>query len=819
MLFRVDSSCIIQYKTCVSKRIFPFFLLLVFLLQSCGLQLPYAVTPTPANTSTPTLPPTPTSTPTPSPTPTPIPSVRVDQADFLMLAGDYDKALAEYQTSFTSAQDEATQSAALVGMGHAQLEQGNPSLAIQTLNDEVARFPEDTHSASAYFFLGQAYELMNNHPKALEAYTSYLKMRPGVLDAYIQGLRGDIFAALDDPKSAIDAYQASADAAQLGDPTPTRLKIGQMYVAQGNYQEALRTYLAVYDATSNDYYKAQADLLSGQAYLHMDMPDQAYARYQDAVNNYPRAYDSYTALVALVNASVPVDELNRGLVDYYAGQYGYAIEAFNRYLSDTPEHDDTAHYYKGLSLALLNQPQAAIDEFDSLIKDHPNGKYWASAWDEKAYIQWTDLSLYREAATTLEDFVNKSPDDSEAPSSLYEAARILERDNLLEDAAPVWEQVMEKYPSSDWGYRSLLLAGVTYFRLGKFDQALVDFQRLLVLGADSEEQSSGYFWIGKTQAAMNNSVEAKSAWEKAAELDPTGYYSERAQEILDGQSPFQEQFDLNLNYDLTAERKLAESWMRVTFNLPITTDFSGPGALANDARMQRGTAFWELGLYDQARNEFESLRQDILNDPENNFRLLSQLLRLGFYRSAILCARQILDLAGMDDASTLTAPAYFNHIRFGLYFQDYVNATAQTEGLNPLFLYSVIRQESLFEGFSSSGAGARGVMQIMPATGSEVAKTLGWPDNFTPDDLYRPMVGIRLGARYLDRQRDAFNGDMYAALAGYNGGPGNAQAWLELSGNDPDLFLEIIRIQETRTYIMQIFEFYNIYRLIYAKNP
>ncbi len=794
---------------------------MAILVQGCGLQLPYSATPTPAAlaTSTPTLKPAPTSTPTPTPSPTPIPSERVDQADFLMLAGDYGKALAEYQTSYSSAEDKATQAAALVGMGHAQLKQGGPSLAIKTLSDEVARFPNEPPTANAYFFLGQAYELMNNNPKALESYTSYLKVRPGVLDAYVQDLRGDIYAALNDPRSAIDAYQAAADAPQLGDPTPTKIKIGQMYASLGDNQEALRTYLAIYDATSNDYYKSQSDLLAGQVYLGMDMPDQAYARFQDAVNNFPRAYDSYTALVSLVNAGIPVDELNRGLVDYYAGQYGYAIEAFNRYLSDTPGHDDTAHYFKGLSLVQLNQPQAAVAELDSLIKDHPNGKYWASAWDEKAYVQWTDLDQYSEAAVTLEDFVKTSPDDSEAPPALYEAARILERDNLLEEAAPVWEQVMEKYPSSDWGYRSLLLAGVTYYRLARFDQALVDFQRVLVLGSNPEEQSSGYFWIGKTQAAMNNAAEAKAAWEKAAELDPTGYYSERAQEILDGQSPFREQLTLNLNYDLNAERKLAESWMRVTFNLPISTDFSSLGALANDARMQRGTAFWELGLYTQARDEFESLRQDILKDPESNFRLLSELLRMGFYRTAILCARQILDLSGLDDATTLTAPAYFNHIRFGLYFQDYVNPTAQTEGINPLFLYSVIRQESMFEGFSSSGAGARGVMQIMPDTGSEVAKTLGWPDNFTPADLYRPMVSIRLGARYLDRQRDAFGGDMFAALAGYNGGPGNAQAWLELSGDDPDLFLEIIRIQETRTYIMQIFEFYGIYRLIYEKNP
>lgn len=736
-----------------------------------------------------------------------------------MLAGDYDKALLEYQTSYSAAEEETTKAAALVGVGHAQLMLGNASLAIQTLSDEVNRYPNDAHSADAYYFLAQAYTSLKNNAKALEAYTSYLKLRPGVLDAYIQDLRGDIFASLGDPKSAIDAYTAAADASQLGDPTNIKLKIGQMYVALGDNEEALRSDLAVYDVTNNDYYKAQADLQAGQAYLKLNMPEQAYARYQDAVNNYPRAYDSYTALVALVNAGVTVNEYNRGLVDYYAGQYGYAEVAFDRYLSSTAEHAGAAHYFKALCLLELNQPQAAVAELDSLIQDHPKDQYWASAWDEKAYIQWGYLDQYSEAAKTMEDFVSSTPDAPEAASSLFEAARILERDNQLEPAAQIWEQVMEKYPSSDWSYRSLLLAGVTYYRLGKYDQALTDFQRVLVLGADQEEQSSGYFWIGKTRAALNKPQDAQAAWEQAAQLDPTGYYSERAREMLDGQAPFQEQVDLNLNYDLPSERKLAEGWMRITFNLPPETDFSSMGALANDPRAQRGTAYWELGLYSQARDEFESLRQDILKDPANNFRLLTQLLNMGFYRSAILSARQILDLAGMTDASTLTAPSYFNHIRFGLYFEDYVNAAAQDEGMNPLFLYSVIRQESLFEGFSTSGAGALGVMQIVPATGSEVAKNLGWPDNFTTDDLYRPMISIRLGARYLGRQQKAFENNLFMALAAYNGGPGNAQIWQQLSGNDPDLFLETVRIQETRDYIMQIFEFYNIYLRIYARNP
>jgi len=107
-------------------------------------------------------------------------------------------------------------------------------------------------------------------------------------------------------------------------------------------------------------------------------------------------------------------------------------------------------------------------------------------------------------------------------------------------------------------------------------------------------------------------------------------------------------------------------------------------------------------------------------------------------------------------------------------------------------------------------------MQIIPSTGEQVAKLTGWPPDFTAEDLYRPLVSIRLGADYLAMQRQAFDGDMYAALAAYNAGPGNASYWLGLADGDPDLFLEIVSFEETRNHIRSVYELFTIYRNLYA---
>src|SRR5690606_12497354 len=142
--------------------------------------------------------------------------------------------------------------------------------------------------------------------------------------------------------------------------------------------------------------------------------------------------------------------------------------------------------------------------------------------------------------------------------------------------------------------------------------------------------------------------------------------------------------------------------------------------------------------------------------------------------TSIFAARQVLTIAGLDDHSeSMMAPAYFSHIRYGLYYSELIVPEAQKNGFDPLFIYSVIRQESLFEGFVSSSAGARGLLQLVPATGPQMASELGKPLNYTDADLYRPYVSVLFGTYYLNKNYSLFNGDPYAALAAYTGGPGN----------------------------------------------
>lgn len=773
-----------------------------------GLPLPLATDPLPLN-------PAATSTPVP----TPVPAVSIASGERALRNGDWQAAMKEFQSAAQAAQEPELDAASLLGVGRARFESGDYRGAIESLEQLTRQYADTPHAPYAHFLLGESYSALQRYSEAADSFLSYLVSRSGLVDAYVLNLRGDALQAAGKYVEAANDYRAAMQAPSFLNTLELQIKLARTHALAGDYQTAIALYDDVYNQTTNDITKARMDYLKGQAYTALGQMDNAYAAYQDAVNNFPAAYDSYQALIILVDAGVTVDELNRGIVDYYAGQYGVALAAFDRYFQSNGANQPAALYYSGLALRATGGYKDAIKSWNKLIANYPEDRFWDDAWEQKAYTQWNSLGDYNAAIDTLLEFVQNAPDHPRAAEFLFDAGLIAEQDQQLQRAAEIWEKLSNSYPGSEQAFRGLFLAGISRYRLGDYSGALAIFSRALGEAPNVQERAAAYFWQGKCQNAAGDTSAAQVTWQQAVNVDPTGYYSERARELLLGQQPFTPPQMYDLSIDLDSERRQAEDWLRATFNVSAETNLSEPAELSQDARFQRGTELWKLGLYDEARLEFEDLRSSLANDPVNSFRLMNYLLHLGSYRSAILSARQVLNLAGMDDASSLKAPLYFNHIRFGPYYSDLILPAAQKYQFHPLVLFSVVRQESAFEGFVRSSAGARGLMQIIPATGDEIAQALGWPPGYTSNDLYRPQVSIEFGAYYLAKWRDYFDGDLMAALAAYNGGPGNAMTWRKLAKGDPDLFLEIIRFSETRNYLRGVYEFFGLYRRIYNRTP
>ncbi len=762
--------------------------------------------------------PTITAAPTETPTPTIAPQVRVADGDEAIFEGDLESALAAYEKASTAA-DPVVQAAALTGLGRAYLLSGDTDNALRFLRQVVESHPQDPISAEANFFLAQTYEKLSRPVDAAQAYMDYLLLHPGILDAYVYEKRGDLLTQSGDFAAALGEYQAAVNSPRLHTDYSLEIKLARAYAHTGDYATALVMYDDIFNKTSSDYTRAQLDYLKAQAYTAQGNPSAAQAAYLDAVQNYPTAYDSYQALVELVNAGYPVDDLLRGIVDYYAGEYGVALAAFDRYLSDSPNDPARAYYYKGLCLRAQNNPSAALEFWDQVIQNYPSSQVLDRAYEQKGYTQWAFLDEYAEARQTLVDFVNAVPNHPRAAEFLFDAAQVAERNGDLADAVALWERLPADYPLSPLAYNAIFQAGLGEYRQGNYPAAQAIFSRAQATAANVVDSSQSLFWVAKTYQAMGDVETATRLWNQTAGLDPTGYYSERALDVVANRPAFDPPPAFDLGHDANAEYQQALQWMRTTFSLPADVDLSSPGLLANDPYFKRGQELWRLGLYNQASEEFDSLRTLIQSDAAACFRLAGALEKLGAFRPAILAARQVLTLARLDDAASLSAPMYFNHIRFGTYYSSLVIPEARAYGLHPFLIWSLMRQESFFDRSIVSSAGARGLMQIMPATGQDIVNRMNWPAGYSDESLDSPFISIKLGINYLNSIQQYLDGDLFAAIAAYNSGPGNAAAWKDLAHNDPDLFLEVIRLDEPKRYVKGIYEMFNIYRRLYGRIP
>ena len=153
---------------------------------------------------------------------------------------------------------------------------------------------------------------------------------------------------------------------------------------------------------------------------------------------------------------------------------------------------------------------------------------------------------------------------------------------------------------------------------------------------------------------------------------------------------------------------------------------------------------------------------------------------------------------------------------YPLRFEERIQTRSEQWDLDPYLVASLIRQESVFVPRTRSPVGARGLMQVMPATGRALARLEGV--TFRTSRLYDPGVSIRFGTRYLRQLLDRFASRPEMALAGYNAGPHRVRDWTDMDMTIPaEVFIEEIPFTETRNYVKLIMRNEMLYRRLYPE--
>jgi soluble lytic murein transglycosylase len=204
--------------------------------------------------------------------------------------------------------------------------------------------------------------------------------------------------------------------------------------------------------------------------------------------------------------------------------------------------------------------------------------------------------------------------------------------------------------------------------------------------------------------------------------------------------------------------------------------------------LQRALRLIEIGLRSEGVREWNFTLRDLQGD------------RALLAAAQWACEREVWDRC--INTSDRTRDEVDMAQRFPTPFRDEVVAQARSIGLDPAYVYGLIRQESRFIMDARSGVGASGLMQIMPATARWTARKIGM--DFKPSMITDRDVNLRLGTSYLKLVLDDFEGRMALGAAAYNAGPNRPRRWRDGPVVEAAAWVENIPFNETRDYVKKV---------------
>ncbi len=720
--------------------------------------------------------------------------------------GNHAAARVAFQTLLTRATTDALAADAAFHLGESNQADGLHAEAIKAFEDFLRRAPRHVRRADAQFHLGEAHQALAHWQAARAAFQDYLRNGSPLL-AYDVHLRlATVANALNQPAAAAAAYQAAVQAAAN---RVLALRAREQWAAaasgQGDFAGALAQYQAILMLAQNAPYRAEMSALAGDAAWQLGRRADAESYWRAAISLAPRGAAAYQALIHLVENELPVDSFTRGLVDFENDALRPAVAALTAFLAGP------ADSRRGEALALLARSYQGLQDYpnalatwDRLLAGNASDPAWGGAWLGKAETQ--RLANDRPGAiATLRAFVQRSPDHAQAPAALLELARQLERSEDYRAAADYQVLLADSSPQHASAANALLRAGINRYRLNQISSAVTLWQRGLKNDANGADAPMLRLWLGKGLLAQRQRTEALAAWKAVFTQAPESYAGLRARALA-----------LQAGSTLTAtvsaplagrtddgSQAFAERWLRTWVeSAPATGSLATPTArLRGDPDWQRGQAYLALRLRGPALEAFELTRTRFWNDPLLVYQMAVAFDDLGVYRLSVISAARLIALAPVGQVSA--APLFIQRLAYPRHFDDLVMEETARFQVDPLLVYAMIRQESLFEPGAESSAAARGLMQVIPSTGRWIAGELDM-DDYTDSDLYRPWVSVKFGVFYTMRGLRAADGNTATALVGYNAGPGNAAFWRQRSGADEDLFYETVSLTEPRAYLSLI---------------
>ena len=392
----------------------------------------------------------------------------------------------------------------------------------------------------------------------------------------------------------------------------------------------------------------------------------------------------------------------------------------------------------------------------------------------------------REAASELWREVAADATAPDGPYAAFLLADMKHDRSRLSEARALYEETVSRFPRSSWAGSALIRLGMIDLvedRPARAAERFDDYRRRFPGG---NWYTASTFWAARARDAAGDSAQSRVLYNQVLGDDPLGFYG------------------------IESARALGEeAWdhleLRATPPVRLRPDHA--------ALVRRMSRLRNMGWKGRALRELSS-REGPRESRDDRLALAIALNEAGFTWQGTSVAWGVYRARSGIWSEDLLKAVY------PLIYEPVLRERASTERLDHTLVAALVRRESQFDRDVVSSAGAIGLMQIMPATGAEVARRTGISE-YRRDQLVVPEVNMVLRTRYLRELLERRSGALVPALISYNAGPHRYVSWRrfpEFSAST-ELMIDRIPFSETRRYVKAILSYRYIYRHLYPNGP
>ncbi|MDD2855840.1 MAG: lytic transglycosylase domain-containing protein, partial [Desulfuromonadaceae bacterium] len=399
---------------------------------------------------------------------------------------------------------------------------------------------------------------------------------------------------------------------------------------------------------------------------------------------------------------------------------------------------------------------------------HSEAVFWLAKSRDRQNLKEEALAMYLQIAG---DKKHKY-----ACEALEEAASVKRGFGQFSDAAQLFEEATKLTSESKTKARLAWGSGWCRYLAGDYKGSVKQFSTLL---SDEKYREKALYWSGRGVEKSGSAASADSYFNTLLNEFPSGFYA----------TWYREHKGLeDLRASLGNRNALTE--------IPLVAGFDKPRLLAS------------LGLREDARMEMTEIRRKNIENKKQLPAVARVYLEMQDYGMAIYMFVKNMTVAWTKSELPLWTLGYPR------VYSELITSNAALNGLSEGFVYALIRAESGFSPAVKSGAGAIGLMQMMPATAKLTAREKG---AFNSQRLVVPEYNIKLGTKHLADLKKEYKGDAVLMAAAYNAGAGAVKRWQKsMGGLEKDEFIESIPYGETREYVKKVYASAATYRRLYG---